>query len=162
LRYCRSRFFTFVFFMQKLTGISSGQNNKICRIIHHEPNKIGFAFFRFVYDFIPQFTRIRKSLLLFQLRFCSRDPGKKIFFAMWSWRGWPARVGQIPARFAGVRPGKGRGMARGSTRVDLSRSWGGEGSGGSTNGGGPAAAAAAIAPARMPVWLGNPGFGRLW
>jgi hypothetical protein len=47
LRYCRSRFFTFVFFMQKLTGISSGKNNKSCRIIHHESNKIGFAFFRF-------------------------------------------------------------------------------------------------------------------
>jgi hypothetical protein len=38
--------------MQKLTGISSGQNNKSCRIFRHEPNKIGFAFFRFVYDFI--------------------------------------------------------------------------------------------------------------
>jgi hypothetical protein len=52
LRYCRSRFFTFVFFMQKLTGISSGQNNKSCRIIHHESNKIGFTFFRFFCDFL--------------------------------------------------------------------------------------------------------------
>jgi hypothetical protein len=45
LRYCRYRVFTFVFFMQKLSGISSGQNNKSCSIIHHESNKIGFAFF---------------------------------------------------------------------------------------------------------------------
>jgi hypothetical protein len=97
--------------MQKLTGISSGQNNKICRIIHHEPNKIGFAFFRFVYDFIPQFTRIRKSLLLFQLRFCSRDPGKKIFFAMWSWArlagaGWP-NSGEVRRGLAGEGEGDG-------------------------------------------------------
>jgi hypothetical protein len=33
--------------MQKLTGISSGKNNKSCRIIHPESNKIGFAFFWF-------------------------------------------------------------------------------------------------------------------
>jgi hypothetical protein len=38
-------FFTFVFFMQKLTGISSGQNNKSFGIFHHESKKIGFAFF---------------------------------------------------------------------------------------------------------------------
>jgi hypothetical protein len=30
--------------MQKLTGISPGQNNKSCRIIHHESKKIGLAF----------------------------------------------------------------------------------------------------------------------
>jgi hypothetical protein len=30
--------------MQKLTGISSGKNNKSCGIIHNEPNKNGFAF----------------------------------------------------------------------------------------------------------------------
>jgi hypothetical protein len=45
LRYCRSRFFTFLFFMQKLTVTSSGKNNKSCGIVHHESKKIGFAFF---------------------------------------------------------------------------------------------------------------------
>jgi hypothetical protein len=30
--------------MQKLTGISSGQNNKSCSIINLEANKIGFTF----------------------------------------------------------------------------------------------------------------------
>jgi hypothetical protein len=44
LIYCRSRVFIFVFFVQKLKGICSGQNNKSCRIIHHEANKIGFTF----------------------------------------------------------------------------------------------------------------------
>jgi hypothetical protein len=39
--------FTFVFFMQKLTGISSGKNNKSCGIFHLESNKISFAFFDF-------------------------------------------------------------------------------------------------------------------
>jgi hypothetical protein len=52
LRYCRSRFFTFLFFMQKLSGTSWGKNNKSCRIFHLESNKIGFAFFWFFYDFL--------------------------------------------------------------------------------------------------------------
>jgi hypothetical protein len=45
LRYCRSRFFTFVFFMQKLIEISSSENIKSCGIIYLESNKIGFTFF---------------------------------------------------------------------------------------------------------------------
>jgi hypothetical protein len=45
LRYGRSRVFTFLFFMQKLSGNSSGKNNKSCRIFHSEANKIGFALF---------------------------------------------------------------------------------------------------------------------
>jgi hypothetical protein len=52
LRYCRSSFFTFLFFMQKLSGTSSGKNNKSCGIFHRESNIIEFAFFRFFYDFI--------------------------------------------------------------------------------------------------------------
>jgi hypothetical protein len=38
--------------MQKLTGISSGQNNKSCRIIHLESNQIGYAFFWFFFDYL--------------------------------------------------------------------------------------------------------------
>jgi hypothetical protein len=52
LRYCRSRVFTFVFFMQKLKGISSGQNNKSCSINHHGSNKICFTFFLILCDFL--------------------------------------------------------------------------------------------------------------
>jgi hypothetical protein len=52
LRDCRSRFFTFIFFVQKLFGTSSGKNNKSCRIFHKESNKIGFAFFSFFYNFL--------------------------------------------------------------------------------------------------------------
>jgi hypothetical protein len=46
--------------MQKLSGIISGKNNKSCGIIHHESNKIGFAFCCFSVIF-TQFTRIRKT-----------------------------------------------------------------------------------------------------
>jgi hypothetical protein len=52
LRYYRSRFFTFLFFMQHLSGTSSGKNNKSCGIFHHESKKIEFAFFCFLYSFL--------------------------------------------------------------------------------------------------------------
>jgi hypothetical protein len=61
LRYCRSSVFTFVFFMQKLTGISSGQNNKSCRINHHESKKIGFTFFWFFCEFLRNLQESAKG-----------------------------------------------------------------------------------------------------
>jgi hypothetical protein len=83
--------------MQKLTGISSGQNNKSCRIIHNGSNKIGFTFFC---DFLRNLQESANSLLLFQLFFCSRDPRKIFVFAMWSLgavagAGW-ANSGDVP------------------------------------------------------------------
>jgi hypothetical protein len=72
LRYCRSRFFTFAFFMQKLTGISSDQNNKSCRIIHNGSNKIGFAFFWFCCDFLRNLQNPAKALIRFKNRFAAR------------------------------------------------------------------------------------------
>jgi hypothetical protein len=62
LRYCRSRVFTFVFFMQQLKGISSGQNNKGCRIIHNGSNKIGFTFFWSFCDFARNLQESAKLL----------------------------------------------------------------------------------------------------
>jgi hypothetical protein len=53
LRYCRSCVFTLVFFMQKLAGISSSENNKTCVIFHHESNKIGLHFSDFSVIFYP-------------------------------------------------------------------------------------------------------------
>jgi hypothetical protein len=38
--------------MQKLSGTSSGKNNRSCGIFYHESIKIGFAFFLFFYDFL--------------------------------------------------------------------------------------------------------------
>jgi hypothetical protein len=50
--------------MQKLSGTSSGKNNKSCGIFHHESNKIGFAFFLIFVRFFMQFIRISKGTLL--------------------------------------------------------------------------------------------------
>jgi hypothetical protein len=38
--------------MHKLSGTRSSKNNKSCRILHNESNKIEFAFFWFFYDFL--------------------------------------------------------------------------------------------------------------
>jgi hypothetical protein len=73
LRYCRSRVFIFIFFMQKLSGISSGNNNKSCGIFHHEANKIGFAFLWFLYDFIRNLQETAKSQVLFKNHFARRS-----------------------------------------------------------------------------------------
>jgi hypothetical protein len=47
LRYCRSRFFTFIFFMQKLSGTSLGKNNKSCSIFTMNPTKLSLHFSEF-------------------------------------------------------------------------------------------------------------------
>jgi hypothetical protein len=52
LRYNRSRFFSFVFFMQKLQGKPMDMFNKSCSVFYLESNKIGFAFFWICYDFL--------------------------------------------------------------------------------------------------------------
>jgi hypothetical protein len=88
LRYCRSRFFTFVFFMQKLAGISSGQNNKSCSIIHHESNNIFFAFFCFFCDFIRNLQESGKLQHYWRCTF-ARRPLKRIGplqCGPWPWR----------------------------------------------------------------------------
>jgi hypothetical protein len=50
MRYHRSRFFTFLFFMQKISGNSLNKFNKSCSTFHQESRKMEFAFFRFFYD----------------------------------------------------------------------------------------------------------------
>jgi hypothetical protein len=52
LRYHRSRFFTFIFFMPKLSGNSLDKFNKSCIALHQTSRKVDFAFFRFFYDFL--------------------------------------------------------------------------------------------------------------
>jgi hypothetical protein len=73
LRYCRSRFFTFAFFMHKIKGISLGQNNKSCGILHHESNKIGFTFFWFPCDFL-RYLQESAKLQHYWSFFLHRDP----------------------------------------------------------------------------------------
>jgi hypothetical protein len=93
--------------MQKLTGISSGKNNKSCGIFHHESKKIGFTFS----DFYMIFYAIYKNqeiTFTIGVHLLQQGPWKEIFLCnVAPGRGWPARVSQIPVRFAGVWPGKG-------------------------------------------------------
>jgi hypothetical protein len=58
--------------MQKLTGTSSGKNNNSCGIFHHKPNKIGFAIFWFLYDFLLNLHGSAKCTLLFENHFAVR------------------------------------------------------------------------------------------
>jgi hypothetical protein len=44
LRYLRSMFFTFLFFMPKILGNSSGKHNKSCRIFTTNPTKLSLHF----------------------------------------------------------------------------------------------------------------------
>jgi hypothetical protein len=55
--------------MQKLSGASSGKNNKSSRIFHHESNKIGFAFFWFVYDFLRNLQESAKQQYYWRFNF---------------------------------------------------------------------------------------------
>jgi hypothetical protein len=51
-RYNRSRFCTFLFFMQKLSRKSMVVLCESCRSFHNESNKIGFVLFSFFYDLL--------------------------------------------------------------------------------------------------------------
>jgi hypothetical protein len=123
-RYCRSRFFTFVFFMQKLTGISSGKNNNSCGIFHHQSNKSCFTFFCFFCYFLCNLQETAKSQVLFKNHFAVRPlrlldsytgalilrltPWKETSPRNVTPRGrWPARVGKIRRGSPESWPGKG-------------------------------------------------------
>jgi hypothetical protein len=69
--------------MQKLSGTSSGKNNKGCGVFHHESKTNGFAFFCFFYDFSRNLQATAKALLLFELPFRSEALGNIFCFAMW-------------------------------------------------------------------------------
>jgi hypothetical protein len=103
--------------MQKLSGISSGKNNKSCGTIHIESNKIGFAFFRFFHDFIHNLQETGKSLLLFELPFCREALGKKLFFAMSPLGAASGGPAAIPAGDRRIPAGGGWGSELGPTRV---------------------------------------------
>jgi hypothetical protein len=59
--------------MQKLKGISSGQNNKSCGIIRCESNKIGLTFFWCFCDFLRKLQVSAKSQVLFKNHFARRS-----------------------------------------------------------------------------------------
>jgi hypothetical protein len=125
-RYCRSSVFTFVFFMQKLKGISSGQNNKSCSIIHHESNKIGFTIFWFICDFLRNLQESGKRQHYWSYRFARKTLERTLCSQCGPWGGWPARVGQIPANLAGVWPGRAGEGPRGAKGLILGAAGGEE------------------------------------
>jgi hypothetical protein len=65
--------------MQKLKGISSGENNKSCRIIYHESNEIGFAFLRFFYVFLCNLQESAKSQYIW-VNLLQGSPRKEFVF----------------------------------------------------------------------------------
>jgi hypothetical protein len=52
LSYGRSRYFTILFFMLKISRVRTCENNKSCSIFHHESYKTGFPFIQIFYDFL--------------------------------------------------------------------------------------------------------------
>jgi hypothetical protein len=82
--------------MQKLSGTSSGENNKSCGIFHHKSKNIEFAFFWFFYDFLHNLQESAKALYYFSYQFAGR-PSKKFFFAMWSSGAGSGGLAAIPA-----------------------------------------------------------------
>jgi hypothetical protein len=81
LRYSRSRFFAFLFFVLKILGNGSGKNNKSCRIFHNEnPTKLGLHFSVFV-RFYMNFQIFSKSHVLFKTRFYWQVPVTSVSIA---------------------------------------------------------------------------------
>jgi hypothetical protein len=108
--------------MQKLTRISSGQNNKSCSIIHHESNKIGFPFCRFFCDFLRNLQETGNQFNYWSSPFAKR-PWKDFCVCNVVPRG---AAGAAPVEFRRARrrtwPGKDGGGSRGALGFDL-RGW---------------------------------------
>jgi hypothetical protein len=94
--------------------MSSGQNNKSCRIIHNGSNKICFTFFSFFCDFLRNLQESANSLYYFSCAFAGRPSERKISLQCSPWGRWPARVGQIPVMSRRSLAGEGRGAIYGS------------------------------------------------
>jgi hypothetical protein len=122
--------------MQKLSGTSSGKNNKSCRIFHIESNKIGFSFFWFFYVFLRILQDSAKQQHYWRFTFATRPltgfPDSQIcpwfpktpwklfwFLAMSPLAQRVTRLAGIPASRRRPRPGKWRRRARGSPRTQL-------------------------------------------
>jgi hypothetical protein len=119
--------------MQKLSGTSTGKNNKICVIFHHESNEIEFAFFWFFYDFLRnlqdfakwlyylRFTLARRSLESFRfLQICPYFVAEplEIIGAYVALGGRPMRLRPNSGQPAA---GVSRGRARGGAGVPYAR-----------------------------------------
>jgi hypothetical protein len=100
--------------MQKLTGISSGQNNKSCSIIQHESNKISFVFFRFFCDSLRNLQESGNHFYYWSSPFAAGTLERFWVSQCGPWARWPARAGQIWAMSRRSPAGEGRGAIYGS------------------------------------------------
>jgi hypothetical protein len=100
--------------MQKLTGISSGQNNKSCRIINNGSNKFSFTFFWLSCDFLRNLQESRNHFYYWSSPFAAGTLGRFWVSQCGPWARWPARAGQIPAMCRRIPAGEGRGGIYGS------------------------------------------------
>jgi hypothetical protein len=126
--------------MQKLLGTSSIKNYKSCGIFHLESNKIEFAFFWFLYNFLCNLQEIAKCTLLFENHFARRSLKSFRFSRIRPWftkislermgspqlglSPWPAAVMAKIRRGGGQgRWGEVRTMFRFSPATDLWLGW---------------------------------------
>jgi hypothetical protein len=74
LRYPRSRFFTFLFFMPKISRNNQGEYNKSCSSPYQESSKIDFAIFWIFYDFLGILQVSSIPHILLKLLICTGTP----------------------------------------------------------------------------------------
>jgi hypothetical protein len=107
--------------MQKLKGISSGQNNKSCRIIHPESKKICLAFFLFFCDFLLNLQESANLFNYWSYLFAIRTLERFWLLQCCPWGGRPARAAGIRRGRRGFWLRKGRRRVLGSLGAGLGR-----------------------------------------
>jgi hypothetical protein len=133
LRYHRSRFFTFLFFMPTISRNSLDKYTKSCSTLHQESRKIEFAFSPFFYDFLGILEESAKSFYYWRCTFTSRtlqrtkalqpcpwfteNPQKELGACNVALGHGGGAVRPIPARPAGSRPCRGAGRRVSSPRA---------------------------------------------
>jgi hypothetical protein len=98
LRYHRSRFFTFLFFLPKILGNNLEKYNKSCSSPHQESSKIEFAFFTIFYDFLEILQESAKPFYYWSSHFA---PGPLDIFPPSQLYPWFAQ--NTPERFEGLQ-----------------------------------------------------------
>jgi hypothetical protein len=88
--------------MQKLTGISSGKNNKSCGIIHNEPKKIVLHFSGFSTIFYAIYKKQPKHIYHLSYPFAGRPSERSLALQCGPWAAGQRRSSQI---LANRRPG---------------------------------------------------------
>jgi hypothetical protein len=113
LRYNRSRFFIFIFFLQQLSGKSIVNLYKSSSAFHQESNKIEVAFFLIFLQFSMHFTSFSQTSTLFKKLICKEVPrGFDSLQKHPRFAAWPSEIfvalqcgprGEGPTRLAGIR-----------------------------------------------------------